>query len=108
MKEMEFRNYNRILADVPFGNYKFAKSPYVDISLSQIITKSDPGDVMRIHTLGSVQEGLESSVSSSAGLGATKRFLKSATGDSQIPKLLLVICQALAKESYCLLWFLAC
>lgn len=69
MKEMEFRNYNRILADVPFGNYKFAISPYVDISLSQIITKSDPGDVMRIHTLGSVQEGLESSVSSSAGLG---------------------------------------
>lgn len=45
MKEMEFRNYNRILADVPFGNYKFAKSPYVDISLSQIISKSDPGDV---------------------------------------------------------------
>lgn len=69
MKEIEFRNYNRILADVPFGNYKFAKSPHVDISLSQIITKSDPGDVMRIHTPGSVQKGLESSVSSSAGLG---------------------------------------
>lgn len=69
MKEMEFRNYNRILADVPFGNYKFAKSPYVDISLSQIITKSDPRDVMWMRALQSVQEDLESSVSSSAGLG---------------------------------------
>lgn len=46
MKEMKLRNYNRILADVPFGNYKFAKLLYVDISLSQIIAKSDPGDVM--------------------------------------------------------------
>lgn len=69
MKEMEFRNYNRILADVPFGNYKFAKSPYVDISLSQIISKSDPGDVMCICTLQSVQEVLKPSVSSSAEQG---------------------------------------
>lgn len=36
---------------MPFGNYKFAKSPYVVISGNQIITKSDPRDVAGRHML---------------------------------------------------------
>lgn len=46
MKEMELRDYNRILADVLFENYKFTKSPYMIASWSQMITKSDPGDTV--------------------------------------------------------------
>lgn len=53
MKETELRNYNSVSVDVPFGNYKFAKSSYVVISWHQIITKSAPGDgIGKVHARG--------------------------------------------------------
>lgn len=45
MREMESRSDDRTLAYVPFGNYKFAKFPYVVLNWSQILAQSAPGDV---------------------------------------------------------------